>query len=57
VIAPWVGVLVYLIARGGSMTERHSQEAAGREQAAQQYIKGVASQDGDSTADELGKLV
>ncbi len=56
VFIPWLGVLVYLIARGGSMTERNLQQAAEREQATQQYIQSVAAQGTASTADEIGKL-
>ena len=57
VLVPWLGVLVYLIARGKSMGERHMQDAVEREQATRQYIQGVASQNGHSTADEIAKLV
>jgi hypothetical protein len=56
VLVPWLGVLVYLIVRGGSMAERNVREAAAREQATQQYIQSVASQGTSSTADEIGKL-
>ena len=45
VFVPWLGVLVYLIVRGGSMAERHMQQAAEREQATQQYIQSVASEE------------
>src|SRR5215204_2511974 len=54
-LVPWLGVLVYLIARGGSMQERAMDEAARREQATRDYVRQVAS-DGGSTADELAKL-
>lgn len=53
VVLPLLGVLVYLIARGGSMQERAMREAAEREKASRQYIQEVAS---TSTADELEKL-
>jgi hypothetical protein len=56
VLVPWLGVLIYLIARGGSMAERHMQEDAAREQATQRHIQSVASPNGSSTASELGKL-
>jgi Short C-terminal domain/Phospholipase_D-nuclease N-terminal len=58
IVIPWVGVLVYLIARGDSMAERGVQEAVERERATRQYIQTVASDGGGapSTADELGKL-
>jgi hypothetical protein len=54
-VVPWLGVLIYLIARGGSMQERAMQEAARREQATREYVREVASE--GSTADELAKLV
>jgi hypothetical protein len=42
IFVPWVGALIYLIARGRSMTER-SMSAMAQQQAAQdQYIKEVA---------------
>jgi hypothetical protein len=57
VILPWLGVLVYLIARGGSMQERAMADAADREKATRQYIQEVSSGSGGaSTADELEKL-
>jgi type VI protein secretion system component VasK len=55
-VVPWLGVLVYLIARGGSMQERAMSDAAQREQASRDYIRQAAS-GGGSTADELTKLV
>lgn len=54
-VVPWLGVLIYLIARGGSMQERAMEDAARREQATRDYVRQVAS-DGGSTADELTKL-
>jgi hypothetical protein len=51
---PALGVLAYLIARGGSMQERTTQRAADAERAAQSYIREVAA--APSTADELAKL-
>jgi len=57
VFVPWLGVLVYLIARGNSMGERHMQDAVEREQATRQYIQSVASPNGHSAADEITKLV
>ena len=55
-IVPWLGVLVYLIARGRSMGERSQKVAAEREKANQDYIRSVASADGTSTAEELSRL-
>jgi hypothetical protein len=56
VILPWLGVLVYLIARGGKMQERAAAEMAQREQATRQYIQQAAGSGGASSADELEKL-
>ena len=54
VVIPWLGALIYVISRGGSMQERSMAEMAAREQATRSYIQGVAST--GSTADELAKL-
>ena len=53
---PWLGVLVYLIARGGSMQERAVKNAAEQQKTQQQYIREVASSTGGSSAEELAKL-
>ena len=53
VALPWLGALIYLIARGKGMQERAVADMAAREKATRQYIQGVASA---STADELTKL-
>lgn len=54
VVVPWLGALVYLIARGGSMQERTMADMAARERATRSYIQDVAGS--GSTADELAKL-
>jgi hypothetical protein len=54
IVLPWLGVLVYLIARGGKMVERDVEEAVAREEALQAYIRRTA--DSASAADELSKL-
>ena len=43
IFVPWVGALIYLIARGRSMTERQISKAAEMQEAQDQYIKQVAS--------------
>jgi Short C-terminal domain/Phospholipase_D-nuclease N-terminal len=53
VIIPLIGVLVYLIARGGSMHERAQRQAAQQDQAFRSYIHDAAS---TSSADQLAKL-
>ena len=52
IFLPYLGVFVYLIARGHKMSE-HAMEAA---QAQQDYIRQVAGTSGGSTADELARL-
>jgi hypothetical protein len=54
VVAPFLGVLVYVIARGKGMAERDMQQYQAAEAANQQYIKQAAGT--TSAADELGKL-
>jgi energy-coupling factor transporter transmembrane protein EcfT len=55
IVLPLLGVLVYLIARGGGMSERavHRQQAA--EEGFRAYVREAAGP-GPSTADELTKL-
>lgn len=56
IVIPLVGVLVYLIARGSSMTERTIEAQRQRDEQMQAYIRDVATTGGSSTADELTKL-
>jgi hypothetical protein len=55
VVLPWLGALVYLIARGKSMGERTMKQAADQEKAMRAYVQDVASSS-SSVADEIGKL-
>ena len=55
IVVPWLGVLVYLIARGDSMRERHIRRAQEQNEMFRSYVQDVAST-GPSTADELSKL-
>ncbi len=43
VVLPWLGALIYLIARGRSMTERQMTALADRQAEQEKYIKEVAS--------------
>src|SRR5712692_10979355 len=52
-IIPLVGVLVYLIARGGSMQDRAVQRAQQQEEQARAYIQQAAAGPPASTADQL----
>ena len=53
---PLIGVLVYLIARGGSMHERAVQQAQQQDEEARAYIQQAAASSPASTADQLAKL-
>jgi len=54
IILPFLGVLVYLIARGGKMHERAAEQAAHQQKAFDAYVKQAAGS--GSSADELSKL-
>jgi hypothetical protein len=56
IILPYLGVFVYLIARGRKMQEHAVQAAQAQDAAQRQYIQNVVAQDATSTADELTKL-
>jgi len=56
IILPFLGVFVYLIARGGKMHERAAQQAAQQQKAFDQYVKQAAGTPGASSADQLAKL-
>ncbi len=53
-ILPLIGVLVYLIVRGGSMHERAVQQAQRQEEQFRSYVQETASS--QSPADQLAKL-
>ena len=54
IILPFIGILVYLIARGGGMHERAANQAAREQKAFDSYIRQTAGSSGN--ADELAKL-
>ena len=56
IVLPFLGVFVYLIARGGKMQERSAQEAAQQQKAFDQYVKQAAGSSGADTASQLTKL-
>jgi uncharacterized membrane protein YhaH (DUF805 family) len=45
VILPFLGVFVYLIARGGKMAQRDAQDAAAQDAAAKAYIRQAVAED------------
>ena len=53
-LLPLIGVLVYLIARGGKMHEHAVRDAQAQEQQFRSYVQDVASS--QSPADQLAKL-
>jgi uncharacterized membrane protein YcjF (UPF0283 family) len=55
IVIPWLGALVYLLARGRSMNERSRAQAQRQDEAFRQYVQNAASAP-QSTADELTKL-
>jgi len=54
IILPFLGVLIYLIARGGKMHERAAEQAVQQQKAFDAYVKQAAGS--GSTADDLAKL-
>jgi hypothetical protein len=53
-VVPYLGVLVYLIARGNKMSEHAAAQAAMQEAHLRQYVQSVAGT--SSTADDLERL-
>jgi Short C-terminal domain/Phospholipase_D-nuclease N-terminal len=56
ILAPFLGVLVYVIARGHSMTQRDLDRARAQEQAFSAYVRETAGASSGGAADELAKL-
>ncbi len=56
IIIPFLGVFVYLIARGGKMHERAAEQAAAQQKAFDQYVKQAAGTSGTDTTEQLSKL-
>ena len=54
IVIPWLGVLVYLIARGDKMREHAVAEAQARDREVRSYVREAAGS--TSTADEVAKL-
>src|SRR5271154_6425511 len=51
IILPFLGVFVYLIARGGKMHERAAADAAQQQKAFDTYVKQAAGSGADTAAD------
>jgi hypothetical protein len=56
IVLPYLGVLVYLIARGHKMGEHAVQDAQEQDAAMRRYVQNVVSSDARSTADEIARL-
>src|SRR5687768_17569547 len=55
IVLPYLGVFVYLIARGRKMQEHSVQAARAQDAAMRQYVQGVAGS-GAGAADEISRL-
>ena len=53
---PLIGVLVYLIARGGKMQQHAARDAQQQDQQVRQYVQEASASSPASTADQLSKL-
>ncbi len=56
IVLPFLGIFVYLIARGGKMHERAEQAAQQQQKAFDDYVKQTAGAGGSNSADQLAKL-
>ena len=56
IILPFLGVFVYLLARGGSMHERQAKQMADQQAAFDSYVRQTAGTSGADTASQLAKL-
>ena len=53
IIIPWLGLLVYLIARGHGMQERQLEQVKEAQAAQAEYIKSVAAPSSSSAASQI----
>jgi ABC-type multidrug transport system fused ATPase/permease subunit len=56
IILPFLGVFIYLIARGGKMQERKLQDAAQQKQAFDSYVRETAGSSGIDVTSQLTEL-
>jgi hypothetical protein len=56
IVVPYLGVFVYLIARGHKMHEHAARDAAAQEAAFRDYVQNVAGAGGGGTVGEITKL-
>jgi len=53
ILIPWLGILVYLIARGKGMHERQLEQMKDVQRAQNEYIKSVAGSSAPNPADQI----
>lgn len=56
IVFPYLGVFIYLIARGHKMAEHAQEDAQRQDAAARQYIQSAVGQSAGSPADEIARL-
>lgn len=56
IVIPLLGVLVYLIARGGKMHERQVRDVQAQDDAYRSYVRDAAGTNGQSQSAEITKL-
>jgi Short C-terminal domain/Phospholipase_D-nuclease N-terminal len=56
ILVPYLGVFVYLIARGHKMQDRSMREAAQQERQFRSYVQDAAGSGGGGAADEIARL-
>jgi hypothetical protein len=56
IVVPYLGVFVYLIARGHKMQEHQVRAAQAQEAAVRDYVQNVAGSGGGGAADEIARL-
>ena len=56
IVLPYLGVFVYLIARGNKMQQHTIEAAQAQDAAMRQYVQQVAPPSGAGTADEIARL-
>ncbi len=53
IFIPWLGILVYMIARGHGMQERQMEQALAIQKAQNEYVRSVAAGASTSAADQI----
>ena len=53
IVIPWLGILVYIIARGHGMQERQLEQVKAMQLAQDDYVRSVAAESSKSAADEI----